>query len=100
LDLHNLARSPSPHSSERKEAGGEAIPGQIVLGLAGTREEVAWQLEKARTMGLTAETDLQYEHTFWNVSEAGPPQRISVLPSRLAEVLQNLGTSEFVARAG
>jgi FAD/FMN-containing dehydrogenase len=90
LDLHNLALSPV----------GGVIPGQIVLGLAGTREEVEWQWDKARAMGLTAETDLHYEQTFWNATQAGPPQRISVLPSRLTVVLQNLGASEFVARAG
>jgi len=97
LDLHTLA---SPLPSDGRGIKGEGFHPWLIVGLAGTREEVEWQLDKARLLGLTAETDLQYQQTFWNATQAGPPQRISVLPSRLTVVLQTLGASEFVARAG
>jgi glycolate oxidase FAD binding subunit len=72
----------------------------VVLALAGTREEVDWQLGKAVGLGLSTVSDLEYERSFWSATEAAPPHRISVLPSRLTEVLQNLEAFHFVARAG
>jgi len=78
---------------------GQQTP-RLVLGFAGTREEVAWQLEKAAQIGVTTAGELDYERSFWSNAEGAPPHRFSVLPSRMIEVLCGLGASEFVARAG
>jgi FAD/FMN-containing dehydrogenase len=83
LDLHNLAvRSPT-----------------LVLGFAGTREEVDWQLGEAAKLGVREPASLDYERSFWTEPTA-PPRRLSVLPTRLTEAIQALGDVEFVARAG
>ena len=83
LDLHNL----STHN----------IP-MLVLGFAGTREEVDWQSEKARGLGLIEPANLDYEKRFW--SDETPAQRLSVLPSMTVETIGRLGDTPFVARAG
>lgn len=70
----------------------------IVLGFAGTRAEVDSQLGMARTLGFQTETNLDYETNFWN--DAALVNRISVLPSRLAETMAELGSRPFVARVG
>jgi len=70
----------------------------IVLGLAGTDREVDWQLGTARALGFTQEGTLDYEREFW--SAATPVNRLSVLPSRVVEVISELGSVPFVARAG
>jgi FAD/FMN-containing dehydrogenase len=70
----------------------------IVLGFAGTREEVKWQLNAARELGFEASTNLDYETQFWN--NPAPVNRTSVLPSRLMETIAALGPRPFVARAG
>ena len=79
-------------------------PATVVLGFAGSREEVDWQLAKARDRGLTEPATLAYDREF--------PQALSVLPSKLIETIQQLGLanpplhpsgggeSGFVARAG
>lgn len=70
----------------------------IVLGFAGTCEEVEWQSSLARSLGFEASANLEYETRFWN----GPASvnRTSVLPSRLAETIAPLESRPFVARAG
>lgn len=83
LDAHHTAQARDP---------------VIVLGFAGTREEVDWQLGVARTLGFATETDLAYETHFWN--DAALVNRTSVLPSRLTETIAELGARPFVARAG
>src|ERR1051325_3930480 len=83
LDMHRLA-------------GANGI--SIVLGFAGTRAEVEWQIGIGRTLGFVNEMTLDYEIQFWQA--AAPAQRISVLPSRLAETIASFGTAPFVARAG
>jgi len=75
-------------------------PLNLVLALAGTREEVDWQLEKAAQIGVTTAGELDYEKTFWGSAETAAPHRLSVLPSRVIEALGSLGASQFVARAG
>jgi len=72
----------------------------LVIGLAGTREDVDWQLEKAAQIGVTTTGDLDYEKIFWSSDESAAPHRLSVLPSRVIEVLGSLGTIKFVVRAG
>jgi hypothetical protein len=69
----------------------------LVLGFAGTREDVAWQLEKARKFGVTEPATLEYEAVFHGKTGA-PPRRRSVLPSRVVETLKSLGAIPFVAR--
>ena len=100
LDLHNL--SSSAHYC------------LVVVGFAGTAQDVDWQLERAAALGLSQPATLEYEREFWNQtlpsespqptvsprgSTAPPVQKISVLPSRLIETLQGL-SAPFVARAG
>ena len=69
-----------------------------MLGLAGTRAEVDWQLSQAAALGLREPTCLDYETNFW--SQPTAPRRLSILPSRLAETVRGLGPIPWVARAG
>ncbi len=73
---------------------------RLIVGLAGTREEVDWQLDQAAKLEIVTPTDLAYESSFWSSPEAVPTHRLSILPSRLTETLQSLNAREFVARAG
>jgi FAD/FMN-containing dehydrogenase len=70
----------------------------LVLGFAGTQEEVEWQLSKAGELGFNEPSSLEYEKEFWR--EPGSIGKTSVLPSRTVEVLGTLGSARFVARAG
>ncbi len=70
----------------------------LVLGFAGTREEVEWQIEQARGLGLGEAANLDYETEFWSAQPK--PQCLSVLPSALVEAIGRLGNVPFVARAG
>jgi len=83
LDAHNLTGAGAP---------------VIVLGFAGTSQEVDWQIGQARAFGFEAETKLEYEIQFW--SDATPAHHLSVLPSRLIETIAGVGSRPFVARAG
>lgn len=69
----------------------------VVLGFAGTREEVEWQLEHASKIGFNEPGSLDHEAKFWN--ESAPAQRLCVLPSKLIETVRKLN-APFVARAG
>jgi FAD/FMN-containing dehydrogenase len=81
LDLHN-ARAPFC----------------LVLGFAGTREEVDWQLSKARELGFTKTSSLDYDGVMRGANSL--MQTISVLPSKMLEALRELRNTQFVARAG
>jgi glycolate oxidase FAD binding subunit len=83
LDLHNVNTN---HSF-------------LVLGFAGSREEVEWQLGAARKLGFLETASLEYEKNFWATPPA-PISKISVLPSRLIETITQRGGERFVARAG
>jgi hypothetical protein len=83
FDLHNLFDSKSP---------------TLVLGFAGTREEVDWQSTKARELGFNENGSLNYESQFW--SAAAPSHRLSVLPSKAIETIKTLNGVPFIARAG
>src|SRR5688572_26337656 len=85
LDAHRLSA----------EVAGEI---SVVIGFAGTHEEVEWQLQTATSLGFESSTDLEYEPQFWNKAE--PVNRISVLPSHLTEAIARLDARPFVARAG
>src|ERR1043166_649308 len=88
IDLHNVA------------LGIDREACCVVLGLAGTREDVEGQVAQAAALGLTASGSLEYEQAFWSDTEGASPHRMSVLPSQLIEALQSLGPVKFVARAG
>ncbi len=70
----------------------------LVLGFSGSRELVDWQLLKAREIGFSEPSSLDYEKEFWKEPES--IQKRSVLPSRTIEMLRTLGNATFVARAG
>jgi hypothetical protein len=73
---------------------------QVVLGFAGARESVEWQVAQTRKLGAHPMAGLQYEEKFWRNEEAGKLRCLSVLPSKVTEVIASLGDVEFVARAG
>jgi FAD/FMN-containing dehydrogenase len=70
----------------------------IVIGLAGTPAEVAWQKDVASRLGLKLPASLDYERQFWSLPAA--VERASVLPSRLIAELEAIQPETFVARAG
>jgi glycolate oxidase FAD binding subunit len=72
-------------------------PFTVVLDFAGTKEEVAWQLERAGDCGISEPATLDYDAEFRSRPNIGI---ISVLPSKLVETLAALGERPFVARAG
>ena len=101
LDFHNLKTDQAASSHHLlTSAATAATDGRLVIGFAGSREVVDWQLNKAAGIGLTTDSDLEYDKNFWTIAETSPIQRLSVLPSRLIESLQALGATSFVARAG
>lgn len=90
LDLHNV---PVP-----KSAPGTGLT--VVLGFAGAREDVEFQLAKAHELGAGRESSLDYGGAFWNSESIEAVRRISVLPSEVTRTLGALGSVSFVARAG
>jgi glycolate oxidase FAD binding subunit len=84
LDLHNLSSS-NHHLF-------------VVLGFAGTNDDVAWQLQRATELGFVEPSSLDYQRTFF--TQPASFNRISVLPSKTVEVIRALNNSPFVARAG
>jgi len=82
MDLHNL----SPVAGRLS----------LVLGFAGTREDVECQRVKAAELGFTQKSSLDYEGVFSGASF----QKMSVLPSRIIEGIRALNNAPFVARAG
>jgi FAD/FMN-containing dehydrogenase len=95
LDLHNLnASSTSRPDAPRSHAL------TVVLGFAGAREDVEYQLGKAAELGAHSPSNLDHEARFWDSTASGPARRRSVLPSELATTIRGLGEVPFVARAG
>ena len=82
LDLHRAEQGPST----------------LVLGFAGTREEVEWQRARAAELGITEPGNLAHEIAFW--SGAGARRKLCAAPSKLVESIRSLGDVPFVARAG
>ncbi|HKQ39753.1 MAG TPA: FAD-binding oxidoreductase [Verrucomicrobiae bacterium] len=76
----------------------DLVPSSLVIAFAGTKDEVDWQLGVAQSLGISEPGNLDYEREFW--SREPEPYKLSVLPSRLMETLDGLGTEAFVARAG
>jgi FAD/FMN-containing dehydrogenase len=70
----------------------------VVVGFAGTVEEVEWQLARAAELGFSQSASLDYEAAFW--TDTAPVRRMSVLPSKLMKAVHCLDGAAFVARAG
>jgi FAD/FMN-containing dehydrogenase len=68
----------------------------LVLGVAGPREDVEWQRERARALGLTDSATLDYDEA----TATEPFHVASVLPSKVIETIKSLGAENYVARAG
>jgi len=90
LDLHNLTED------------GDDTAGfvSLVIGLAGTKPEVDWQMQEADRMGINQPATLDYEARFWRQGAQTKIHTRSVLPSKLCEILESLGNIPVVARAG
>ena len=69
----------------------------LILGFSGARAAVDWQLDRARSLGFTESTSLDYDAAF-HAPDLPPPHRLSVLPSRVIETLCALGDAPFVSR--
>jgi len=76
----------------------DLTPSNLVVGLAGTRDEVQWQIAVAKALGIIEPGDLVYEREFFSREPA--PFKHSVLPSRVIDTIKKLGADSFVARAG
>jgi FAD/FMN-containing dehydrogenase len=76
----------------------DLTPRAMILGFAGTKEEVAWQMATAAKLGFNEASSLAYVEEFWNGSPA--PQKISVLPSQTVSIVARLNGEPFVARLG
>ena len=70
---------------------------RVVLGFAGSRDEIHWLLDGAAKLGIRENADLRYDDEFRG---QGPVQQLSVLPSRLIETVERLQPARFVSRAG
>ena len=84
LDLHNVSQV------DRRLA--------LVLGFAGTQEDVNWQLSQAAEIGIREPASLEYERAFF--TETTPFAKMSVLPSRIFDIIRSLDGAPFVARCG
>lgn len=86
LDLHNTVG---------------AGPWTVVVGFAGTREEVSWQRKETERFAAVADADLGHEEAFWSTAVPGLVHKLSVLPSKLAASITVMrGVTSLVARAG
>ena len=72
----------------------------VILGFAGSHAEVEWQINLAKQLGVQESATLDQEAQFWGDAATPSPRKISVLPSRLVEIIRHLGPTQFVARAG
>jgi FAD/FMN-containing dehydrogenase len=73
-------------------------PYEVVIGFAGTREDVASQKEVVAQLAKVGASGLAHEGKFW--TELGPAWKLSVLPTQLGEALEKAAPSDVVARAG
>jgi FAD/FMN-containing dehydrogenase len=68
----------------------------LVVGLAGAREDVEYQLEILRPLASLTAASTEYETAFWRE----PAEKRSVLPSETVRNVQSINPKEFVARLG
>lgn len=85
LDLHNLAAD-----------GSATAAFTVLLGFAGTREEVAWQRARAGDFQSPPAAPT-HEQNFWSGTTA--VHTTSVLPSSLPAALSSIASAPFIARA-
>ena len=90
IDLHNVAAANHGHTEQF----------EIILGFAGTREEVDWESSRAALLGFTEAASLDYEVNFWSRAKTKTTHKVSVLPSRLGSTIKSLKRAMLVARAG
>jgi len=91
LDVHNL---PDEGYSLRSQPGKFAL----VVGFAGTEDEVSWQRAELEKQMPFKSSTLEYEQRFWSQEEA--VNRMAILPSALTEKLKHSQDALIVARAG
>ena len=72
----------------------------LVVGIAGSREDGAWQIGELQRLGNFEMSDLSYEARFWSSVSRERVTRISVRPSDLMNVISQQQEKRFVARAG
>jgi FAD/FMN-containing dehydrogenase len=76
-------------------------PWTVVVGFAGTREEVDWQCKQTGLLAAVGNANLDYNEQFWSATAGGPVHKLSVLPSKLSATLATMrGITAIVARAG
>jgi glycolate oxidase FAD binding subunit len=97
LDWHGEAASDGRDVTSGTAAA--AARARLVLGFAGTTEDVRSQIELATRLGVSLPATLDYEAKFW-AEHGSEAHSLSVLPSRLRAAFQELGAVPFVARAG
>jgi FAD/FMN-containing dehydrogenase len=88
----------SPVTPVVMDVYGEGQRPTFLIGFAGAREDVEWQLQQARELGFGESGSLEHEERFWN--SAAPAHRVAVLPSKVAHTLKELAAEQYVARAG
>ncbi len=69
----------------------------LVIGFAGSRDEVEWQMAQAKAFGIKSPASLEFDRTFWN--DPSPAHSISVLPTKMIEALGAV-SAPLLARAG
>lgn len=77
---------------------GAAAEHNLVLALAGAREDVEWQRERAQAAGVSEPATLSYDDSFWQSSAR--PHTLSVLPNKVVDTIKALDAQSYVARAG
>lgn len=76
----------------------DLLPSAMIIAMAGTAEEVDWQIRIAKALGFSEGGTLDYDREFWLAQPT--PWQISALPSQLLETIRGLRVESFVARAG
>lgn len=85
LDLHNLPHAPAA-----------TAPYTVLLGFAGTREEIAWQCNHTRAYQPSTQPST-YQQDLWSGTTA--VHTTSILPSNLPTALATITSAPFIARA-
>ncbi len=81
LDLHNLESRSNDSTIQRFN---------VVLGFAGTREEVDWQLGEVSRLGISQSSNLDHDARFWAMQDSKEARKLSVLPSKVCEAIEQI----------